>query len=638
MCGIFGFINYSQELNQDRCNETLKRMANVLEHRGPDAHDFWTDQNCIVNLGHRRLSIIDLTRDGQQPMHSSSNRYVIIFNGEIYNYKEVKNKILKLNNYNFKGHSDTEVILAAIEVWGIEIAVKKFIGMFAIVLFDKKMNKIHLIRDRMGEKPLYYGWVNNQFIFASELKAFKVHPMFNGEIDKNVVNLYFKYNYIPTPYSIYKKIYKLLPATILSINLNNKNEEYINYWKLSDNKNNLNDKEAIEKLEELLTKSIRRQMLATDVPIGAFLSGGVDSSIVVSIMQALADKPVNTFSIGFTERDYNEAHHAKEVARYLGTNHTELYLTPKDAYSIIPDLPIYYDEPFADSSQIPTLLVSKLAKKHVTVTLSGDGGDELFGGYERYSVMNKFSKNFNRLPNLMKSQLATAFEYFNSNLNQKIINKNSPKMSDRLFRIGELLKTKSELELYDYFLSSWKPSKKIIKGDNDLLDSFIQGQESLTFYKNNTFFEWMMYVDMHLYLPDDILVKVDRASMANSLESRVPLLDHNIVEFAHSLPLEKKIKNNSQKWILKQVMYKYLPSEIMDRPKKGFGVPVGEWIKGPLIEWSEDLLNESTISEQNILNTTLIRDMWDEHKQGKRNWQSQLWSVLMFQSWLKKNK
>ncbi|MFL1994903.1 asparagine synthase (glutamine-hydrolyzing) [Lysinibacillus irui] len=635
MCGVFGFINCNFNCNIDLNREILNKMSDVLEHRGPDSFAFWTNLDGSVNLGHRRLAIIDLSEQGKQPMQSFSNRYVMIFNGEIYNYKDIKREILEEHNIKFKGHSDTEVILAAIEIWGIKKTLEKMVGMFAIVLYDQKDKLIHLIRDRLGEKPLYYGWCKNQFIFASELKAFKQHPDFNGEVDNNVLGLYLKYNYIPAPYSIYKNIFKVNPGNIITLNIQSKEINDEKYWKAEKTNHFIydNEKNVINELERLIKTSVERQMISSDVPIGAFLSGGVDSSTITAIMQGLSSKPVNTFSIGFHENGYDEAKYAQKVAQYLNTNHTELYLTSKESINIIPELPKNYDEPFADSSQIPTYLVSKLAKQHVTVSLSGDGGDELFGGYERYKVLNNLSTKLQKTPQFIKHCTVSTIKKLEQSKFASPLMRKFPKRSDQLFRVADMLKTTEEPMLYDLFVSSYKDPSLIMKyhAENPKYEKFNLYNQ---FYQENGYLEWMMYSDLHMYLPDDILVKIDRAGMANSLESRVPLLDHNIVEFALNLPLHFKIRDNTQKWILKQVMYRYLPKDLMDRPKKGFGIPLDAWLRGPLKEWSEELLSERKLAEQGYFNPKLVQEKWSQHKNGERNWQTQLWSILMFQAWL----
>lgn len=639
MCGILGFLNKSKKFKKYEYEIMIKKMLDSIYHRGPDGFGIWSNTQGNVFLGHRRLSIIDLSSNGKQPMTSETGRFTITFNGEIYNFDEIRKEILKVNNYRFKSNTDTEVILAACETWGILESLKKFVGMFAIALFDNEENCLYLIRDRLGEKPLYYGWQGDSFIFASELKAFREHVDFKGEIDRDVLSLYFKYNYIPSPFSIYKHIYKLLPASVFKMDLTTYEHKIFKYWDIdTTNKfdTSYSDEELIQQLEKLILQSVRRQMLSSDVPIGAFLSGGVDSSTIVALMQSLSDKPINTFSIGFFEKDYNEANFAKDVAKYLGTNHTELYVEPHKTYDIIQKIATYYDEPFADSSQVPTFLVSQLAKKYVTVVLSGDGGDELFGGYTRYLLINNFWKKINYIPLSLRKVMSKTINLVENFEIQKFLDSSIQKKMYQIFRGANLLTIKYPEDLYNHFISSWNPSNEIVLGSKPL-DAFITSAEGRSLARNLSFYEWMMFVDLNMYLPDDILVKVDRASMAVSLETRVPLLDHNVVEFAWKLPFNQKVRGNISKWILKQIMYKYLPKELMDRPKKGFGVPVGQWIKGPLREWAEDLLNEKTLKEQGFLNTKIVKEKWEEHLLGIRNLQPQLWSILMFQSWLKEN-
>ncbi|WP_341201692.1 asparagine synthase (glutamine-hydrolyzing) [Planomicrobium okeanokoites] len=639
MCGIYGFINQKEE--KDNWDTILAEMGDVLEHRGPDAVGSWTDPSNQVNLGHRRLSIIDLTDAGAQPMESLGGRYVIIFNGEIYNYEEIRMEIIKNNNISFRGHSDTEVILAGFETWGIIETINKLKGMFAIVLYDTTEKKIYLIRDRIGEKPLYYGEINDSFVFGSELKVFSKYPGFKKEIDREALKLYFQYSYIPSPYSIYKNIYKLDPGSVLVYNLIDGTISKSCYWELNKMETTESDdtieEDVIEKLNSLLTNSIKKEMLAADVPIGAFLSGGVDSSTVAAIMQNLSSQPINTFSIGFKEDKFNEAEYAKKVANHLGTNHTELYLSSEDAINIIPDMPKYFDEPFADSSQIPTFLVSKLAKQHVTVALSGDGGDELFGGYARYQVMEKFESVISKFPIFTRRKGSHFINYVKNSSLSQVFNVFPSKIVDHTYRGGELLMFDNANERYNYFISSWKSNENLVLNQNNKYSGFIESKKSREFYEKSGFLKWMMYTDTKMYLPDDILVKLDRSSMANSLESRVPLLDYEIVEFAHNLPLKYKVKEKQSKWILKQVMYKYLPKELMDRPKKGFSVPIANWLRGPLKEWADDLLAEEKLIEQGYLDSQVIIKRWEEHKNGSRDWHAQLWSVLMFQSWLKEN-
>ncbi|MBU4220132.1 MAG: asparagine synthase (glutamine-hydrolyzing) [Euryarchaeota archaeon] len=650
MCGITGFLGSAHQ-KVNLLVTTVKQMADTLNHRGPDDSGVWVDAETGIALGHRRLSIVDLSSTGHQPMHSACGRYVIVFNGEIYNFKTLRRELEPLEQ-KFRGHSDTEVMLAAISHWGLEEAVKRFNGMFAFALWDKQEQRLHLARDRLGEKPLYYGWMGKTFLFGSELKALRVHPDFNKEINRDALALYLRHNYVPAPYSIYKGIYKLPPGTILTLNRadSTSTPAPIPYWSAREVAEygvakpfTGSVEEAIDQLDSLLREAVKMRMEA-DVPLGAFLSGGVDSSLVVALMQAQSDIPVKTFSIGFNESEYNEAEYAKAVAKHLGTDHTELYVTPEQAMAVIPRLPTLYDEPFADSSQIPTFLVSELARRQVTVSLSGDGGDELFAGYNRYFLGKSIWKGIGWMPKRMRraaSGMLTAispqtwesmFQKMKHILPGKIKQQNP---GDKLQKLSEILDVDDPEAMYLRFVSHWKDPVSIV------LDSY----EPPTAITDKTqwvdmpdFIQKMMFLDTITYLPDDILVKVDRASMGVSLEARVPLLDHRVVEFAWSLPMSMKIRDGQTKWILRQVLYKYVPRELIERPKMGFGVPIDSWLRGPLREWAEVLLDERRLCEEGFLNPQPIREKWAEHLSGKRNWQYYLWDVLMFQAWLDETK
>jgi asparagine synthase (glutamine-hydrolysing) len=577
-------------------------------------------------------------------MVSQSGRYVIAFNGEIYNFQELRTKLEPLG-HRFRGHSDTEVALGAIEQWGLMEALKRFVGMFAFALWDRQDHTLHLARDRLGEKPLYYGWVGDVFVFASELKAIRAYPGWRGEINRNALALYLRHNYIPAPYSIYENAAKLLPGTVLTIKANaaDKTSAPVPYWSAREGVENGrllpftgSHSEAAEELEQLLRDAILQKMVA-DVPLGAFLSGGVDSSTVVALMQAQSAQPVRTFTIGFHESDYNEAAAAKAVAQHLGTDHTELYVTPSEAMDVIPQLPTSYDEPFADSSQIPTYLVSRLTRRHVTVSLSGDGGDELFGGYNRYFLGRRLWNTIGWIPKSIRQLAGTALasvspQYWNGTarkfafLTQRVSNP-----GDKAQKLATILGAQNPEAMYHQLVSHWERPETVVLG----------GRESLTVLTDrgqwaqlSDFTERMMYLDLVTYLPDDILVKVDRASMAVSLEARVPLLDHRVVEFAWRLPLSMKIRNGQGKWLLRQVLYKYVPRDLIERPKMGFGVPIDRWLRGPLREWAETLLAEERLKRDGYLNSQPIRQRWREHLSGKRNWQYHLWDILMFQAWL----
>jgi asparagine synthase (glutamine-hydrolysing) len=656
MCGLTGFLaskNFGPE-----CENHLSRMADAIRHRGPNDQGIWLDRDARIGLAHRRLSILDLSPQGHQPMVSARERYVIVFNGEVYNFKDLRRELDSLgescgsgSSATWRGHSDTEVILAAIEQWGLEKAVKRFIGMFAFALWDKKERVLHLVRDRLGIKPLYYGWQGNSFLFGSELKALKAHPDFKGQVDRNALALLLRHNYIPAPHSIFEGIHKLLPGHILTLNAENPNRlpNSVPYWsaeemaeKMANDPFKGSEEEAISQLDFILRDAVKMRMIS-DVPLGAFLSGGIDSSIVVALMQAQSDRPVKTFSIGFFEDQYNEAQHAKSVAEHLGTDHTELYVTPQQAMAVIPRLPTLYDEPFSDSSQIPTFLVSELARQKVTVSLSGDGGDELFGGYSRYSAFQDLWKMIGWMPTKMQRVFAKIItsiplETYNKNFKwlSPIFSKygNTRPVGDKMYKLSEVLAPGSAKALYTRLISHWKEPDSIVIGASEYPTPFTDG----TFWENNSdFLQKMTFIDTITYLPDDILAKVDRASMGVSLEARVPLLDHRVVEFAWQVPKKMKIKNGKNKWLLQQLLYKYVPQKLIDRPKMGFGVPIDFWLRGSMREWAEELLSEKKLREGGFFNPAPVREKWTEHLSGKLDWHYYLWDVLMFQAWLEEN-
>ncbi len=658
MCGIVGFITDNDSDAWDV--ETISNMTNRLIHRGPDDEGIWIDTNAGVALGHRRLSILDLTREGHQPMHSRTGRYVIVFNGEIYNFRYVRKELDAAISRDWRGNSDTEVILAAVEEWGLEEAVKRFIGMFAFAIWDRKERMLHLVRDRIGEKPLYYGWQgtgrDRVYLFGSELKALKAHPSWKGEIDSDALALYMRYNYVPAPFSIYKNIRKVLPGRILSVNArelvksSNDSISQSPYWDAKKIVESMTQDtfmrsapEAVSQLEILLKDAISLQMVA-DVPLGAFLSGGIDSSTVVALMQALSSRPVRTFTIGFFENDYNEAQYAKHVARHLGTDHTELYVTPREALDVIPKMPILYDEPFADSSQIPTYLISQMTRKHVTVSLSGDAGDELFAGYNRYFWSSGIWNKIGWMPRVLRRALRASvlslppqkwdiiYRYLSTMLPIKYRQSN---VGDKAYKLAEMLAVQSPEQIYLGLVSHWNNPALIVRNSTEPLTILT---DTAAWAHLQRFEERMMYLDLVTYLPDDILVKVDRAAMGVSLETRVPFLDHRVVEFAWQLPLSMKIRNGQGKWILRQILYKYVPKELVERPKTGFGVPIDSWLRGRLRPWAEELLSEKRLLEEGFFIPGPIRQKWKEHLSGKRNWQYHLWDVLMFQAWLAEQK
>ena len=638
MCGFTGFWQFNKQAFSKPYDKVALEMAAAIHSRGPDDEGAWSDEKAGLAFGHRRLSILDLSQAGHQPMQSHSGRLTIAYNGEVYNAFEIRQDLEALGK-SFKSHSDTEVILEAIETWGISKALPKFVGMFAFSLWDKESKKLYLVRDRLGIKPLYWGNLKGTLFFGSQLKSFKAHPKWEAETDRDALVSYFRYNYVPAPLSIYKGIQKQRPGTWLEIDANGQvREEY--YWdfkKISKEKStdrvSLSDKEAVDQLEGILKDAIEKRMIA-DVPLGAFLSGGVDSSTVVALMQSMSTKPVKTFSIGFDEDEYNEATHAREVAKHLNTEHHELYLKPKEAQEVIPQLPGWYDEPFADSSQIPTYLVSRMTRDHVTVALSGDGGDELFAGYNRYFLGQSIWSKIAPLPGFMKAIGKVGIEALSPSawdvLGKVIPSSLRPQhFGDKLHKLASILPHDTVPDFYKTLVSQWEDPASLVQGGEE---TDLWAREGLSGISFETYPETMQFMDTMTYLPDDILTKVDRASMAVSLEARVPLLDHRVVEFAWSLPESLKIRKGVSKWVLREVLYRHVPKSLIERPKMGFGVPIGDWIRGPLNEWAESLLDAKSL-EDGGLNPDPILKRWKEHQSSTRNWQYSLWSILMYQAW-----
>lgn len=648
MCGIAGL--WTKTLGDNVGSDIVTRMCDRLQRRGPDGFGIWN--NCSgLTLGHRRLAILDLSSGGHQPKHSNSGRYVVTYNGEIYNFKSLRSDLQQLG-HSFFSSSDTEVLLQGIEQWGIEATLTRLEGQFACAVWDKSANCLCLARDRIGEKPLYYGLVGEDFMFASELSALKVHPNWNGAVEDEALEEYLRFGYVPAPWSIYKGIFKLMPGHFLYLEHPSQNIVPLPYWNLknaidSSNKFSGTFQEASTLLETKLHASIGRQMIA-DVPLGAFLSGGIDSSLIVALMQQQASKPVRTFSIGFTEPQYNEAHHAKVVAKHLHTDHQELYVTPADAQQVVPLLPNLYDEPIGDSSQIPTYLVAKLAKSHVSVSLSGDGGDELFGGYTRYLSTRAFLEKVEKLPAIARQGLSKGIQKISSEswkvvfrMVQSVFGRHFlyQQPEEKILTLARMLTCEHVTEMYRFIMSSWEDPNSVVvsrghhsgKGNGYSTQHFDPWKTSL---EKMDLSQWMMMVDVLTYLPGDVLAKVDRASMGVSLESRAPFLSQEVVEFAMQLPINYKIQGPSGKIILKDILYRHVPKHLVDRPKMGFGIPVDQWIRGPLREWAEDLLSSSAINESGYLKEVLIRQKWEEHLSGKRNWIGKLWPVLMFQAWI----
>lgn len=648
MCGIVGFIDRTNRQKNAELEKIITGMSDTLHHRGPDDQGSWVDQNYGIALGHRRLSIIDISEAGHQPMVSSCGRYVVILNGEIYNFQALR-KGLELEGVKFSGNSDTEVMLAQISRYGIRAALEQFNGMFAFALWDRQDKILYLCRDRLGEKPLYYGFSNNNFIFSSELKALKKFPGFRGEIDRQSLTLYLRYNCIPAPYSVYKDIRKLLPGEILSFRIEERGFSTETFWSVSGLANNF-DKEKWPKnpeettqIAELLLKDAVKIRMQSDVPLGVFLSGGIDSSLVTALMQAQSRAAVNTFTIGFGDERYNEEKDALLIAEYLGTSHTSFYATAKDALTIIPGLPQVYDEPFADSSQIPTILVSKMARKFVTVCLSGDGGDEVFGGYNRYIWLEKIWGKIHQFPPGIRRLSAQLFSFCSPDCFENIFEKlkfmfpSKLKLRNPGIKFQKFLDILSAPDIESAYLnltSHWKRPEEIVLGHRDSVSKLetVFPPDSLTDFKRR-----MLFFDMINYLPNDILTKVDRASMSVGLESRAVYLDHRLVEFAWKLPMGMLIDKTGSKSILRTILKKYVPELYWDRPKMGFAVPIDRWLRGPLKSWADDLLSAGYLQKKGYFDYRLITKKWQEHKDGTGNWQHELWDILMFNAWLECN-
>ncbi|BAZ94546.1 asparagine synthase [Thiohalobacter thiocyanaticus] len=622
---------------------SASKMAAGVLHRGPDDAGAWADRDAGIALSHQRLSIIDLSPAGHQPMRSPCGRYVIVYNGEIYNHQDLRSDLERSGgSFDWRGHSDTETLLAALRHWGVRGTLERLNGMFAFAVWDATERTLFLARDRMGEKPLYYGRCGDTLLFGSELKALTVHPDWRGEVDRDALALYMRHNCVPAPWSIYRGVAKLPPAHFLVIRNGGRDVgEPICYWNLALVAENgagavVGEPEALtEELDILLRDAVKLRM-AADVPLGAFLSGGFDSTTVAALMQVQSEQPVKTFSIGFFEESYDEAPHAKLVAGHLGTDHTEFYVTPEEALAVIPKLPAIYDEPFSDSSQIPTYLVSELARKHVTVSLSGDGGDELFCGYNRYVTGYRIWSKLRLLPRPVRSMLSAVFRYAPGH-SLDALQRRLPRrfrvsnLADRLPKLADVLGHQDGQSFYRSLVShAVNPGEFVLGADEP--KTIIDYPDLLPDLPGLR--EQMMYLDMKTYLPDDILTKLDRASMAVSLEARVPLLDHRVVEFAWRVPMQYKYRNGEGKWLLRQVLSRYVPPELMNRPKKGFGVPIEHWLRGPLRDWAECLLDAKRLREQGFFDSVQIRRMWEEHVAGKGRWHFHLWDVLMFQAWL----
>ena len=637
MCGITGFWTRNGATGSDLAG-TIERMTASLIHRGPDDGRVWTDATAGIHLGFRRLAIIDTSANGAQPMQSASGRYMVCYNGEIYNAPALRTELTpKVGKW--RGTSDTEVMLAAFDVWGIEQTLSRLVGMFAIALWDRRERMLTLIRDPLGKKPLYWSLADGSLLFGSELRALRCHPGFRGELNREAIALYLRHGCFPSPHTVYRQVRQLQPGQMLCL-AREGDPRLKPYWRLSDEVASGKtrpftgtDKDAIDALADVLGQAVGERMVS-DVDLGAFLSGGYDSSTVVALMQRASAKPVRTFSIGFNEAGYNEAQHAKAVAAHLGTDHTELYVTAAQAQAVIPNLPDIYDEPFADSSQIPTFLVSQLARQHVTVALSGDGGDEVFAGYNRYPIGRRFAQVAALAPRPVRAAGAAALRAVPPALwdrAQALLpgRLRIAHLSDKLRKLADVA-TLDPDQFYLRLVSQWPEVDTLMP---DTAEPMTAASDPSLGAVVPDFTERMMYRDTLTYLPDDILTKVDRASMAVSLEARAPLLDTRVVDFAWSLPLHMKLRGGQKKWLLRQLLYRHVPKALVERPKMGFGVPIGGWLRGPLRDWAEGLLSEQHLRESGMFETAPVRERWAEHLAGRRDWQYALWPVLMFEAW-----
>jgi asparagine synthase (glutamine-hydrolysing) len=640
MCGIAGMIDWRATTSADELRAIGEGMNETLLHRGPDAGEVWVEPEAGIVLGQRRLAIIDLSPGGAQPMHSADRRYVITFNGEVYNYRDIRRE-LGAAGRAVRGDSDTEVLLEACALWGIEAAIERVVGMFAFALWDRRMKTLVLARDRLGIKPLYYAATPERVLFASQLKAFRAVPRWQPTIDEDAVVGYLRHAYIAQPRTIYREASKLTPGHVLTLRQGSRAPSKC-YWDLRSvalagqrrNDPAPDPNEAAERLDVLLRDSIKLRMIS-DVPLGAFLSGGIDSSTVVALMQAQSTRPVKSFSIGFHESGYDEADCAKKVAAHLGTDHTEFYVEPRHALDVIPQLPDWFDEPFADSSQIPTYLVSELTRKHVTVALSGDGGDELFAGYNRYQWGERLAQVMQHVPGQLCAASAAALralapETWNRLFGILPAAWRPALPGDKLHKIATLFDDPSPEAIYRRLVSQWERPEEVAAAGREPHGPLWDGTIAKDFPH---LVPRMQFLDMIGYLPDDILTKVDRATMAVGLEGRVPLLDHRVVAYAWSLPQEFKIRGGQSKWLLRTVLDRYVPRHLIDRPKMGFGVPIHAWLRGPLRDWAEQLLAPARLASYGFVRVEPVRRLWQQHLEGSCNWQYPLWTVLMLQAW-----
>ncbi|MGB3423185.1 MAG: asparagine synthase (glutamine-hydrolyzing) [Castellaniella sp.] len=646
MCGITGFWQFQSATELEL---RVRRMADALIHRGPDDAGVWIDQNAGLALGHRRLAVVELSAAGHQPMVSACGRYVLVFNGEIYNHLALRAQLGETGRA-WRGHSDTETLLTCIQAWGLQRTLDQAVGMFAVALWDRQEKKLSLARDRLGEKPLYWGWQGDALLFGSELKALKAHPDFRAAVDRGSLALFLRHGYVPAPWSIYEGIFKLLPGHFIEIPLSRgapmaQVAQSRPYWRLNDvvSQGQMgmlagDDVTAIKALEARLLGTIEQQMLA-DVPVGAFFSGGIDSTTVVSLMQSISPRPVRTFTIGFNGSE-DESVHAQTIAQHLGTDHLSLLVQPEDALDVIPMLPRMYCEPLSADSQIPLYLISKLARQHVTVALSGDGGDELFGGYNRYLGARRVWLKMQSVPGPLRHLCAVLLRCVPPAGWNRLFSVVKPVLPERFRlaipgtkaqKLADVLMLDTERDYFRRLTSHWQHPERAVLGAREhatiMTESSLQPQA-------DCFEHWMMAMDAQTFLPDEVMAKVDRAAMATSLETRAPLLDHRVVELAWRMPLHMKIRDGQGKWLLRQVLYRHVPRELIERPKKGFGIPIDDWLRGPLRPWAEGLLSEDRLRAEGYFDPAPIRALWRQHLQGSHNWQYQLWPVLMFQAWL----
>lgn len=659
MCGITGFFHATAGGSGDSGLRRLRAMTRKLQHRGPDAEGYWQNDVRTVGLGHRRLAIIDLSDAGAQPMRSPSGRFTLAFNGEIYNHLELRHDLETVGAAPvWRGHSDTETLLAAFERWGVQATLRRTVGMFAIALWDDADRALFLARDRFGEKPLYYGWPQGTpgaFVFGSELKALRAHEGFTNLVSRAALEHYMRFMYVPAPHSIYAGVFKLepgclltvrgrppehAPSGVLSCGATHSSASIERWWDLAHAvttgvaQRMRDEGEALAELETRLQDAIRLQSLA-DVPVGAFLSGGVDSSLVVSLLQSQSTRPVRTFTVGFEDAGFDESEHARAVARHLGTEHHELFVTSREARSVVPGLPDMYDEPFADSSQIPTHLVCRAARAHVTVALSGDAGDELFGGYNRYSWAPRIWDRMKFVPYVLRQAVAAGLHTQPPHRWDRWLgHANIRRPGEKLHKLANALDGAHNIDqFYANLATEWHGHAGLVLTDVPAQDQRAS-LPSLPIGELRHAAERMMYWDALTYLPDDILCKVDRAAMATSLETRVPMLDHRVAELAWRLPVDMKIRDGEGKWALRQILYRRVPRGLIERPKTGFSIPLAQWLRGPLREWAESLLPEQRLRAEGYLNPDLVRRTWAEHLSGRYDRTARLWTVLMFQAWL----